>query len=656
MELILAFALVLAASLGGFLVLRRAGLSRSGNWLFRMVPVAAVALFLTGVASLYRPSIPEHEIQDRPIEVQPEGYVTSRSCQACHPGAYDTWDASYHSSMTQVVSPETVLGDFDDVELRYGEWLFRLQREGDEFWVEMPDLDWSIKGPRAPLVRRKIVMSTGSHHVQAYWYTSGNTRVLGLMPFVWNIGLGRWVPRDATFLRPPEVGPESEIGRWNKICIECHVVLGRLRPVDPNGHDTHVAEFGIACELCHGPAADHAAANRNPLRRYSSHFSEKRDPDIVQPEHLPHDRGSEVCGQCHSQTIWTSQETIDEWMEQGFTYRPGEVLVETRSFVLGKYEQNSEEVKRVLDFQLEFMDNTFWRDGKTRVASREYTDIVKNPCFQRGEMSCFSCHEMHKDEDDPRSLKEWANDQLKPGMRGDLACTQCHEEYLDPARLVPHTHHEKGSSGSMCYNCHMPHNQYGALNGIRHHEIGNPSARVTAEVGRPNACNLCHLDKTLAWTAKWLESWYDISAPPLFQVEHEVASSVLLSLRGDAGQRALSAWSLGWKPALEVSGDDWEGFFLAALLGDPYPAVRHIAYGSLRKLPGFEDYGYDYMASVRQLYNAGNVTFLTWQRQHAENGGRRGPAILIDSDGKPQMERLLELRAQRDDRLVRFAE
>ncbi len=651
MELILAFGLILGAALGGFLVLRRAERSRSGNWLVRIAAVAAAALLLAAVAALHQPPIPEHEVQGRPIEVQPEGYVTSRACRACHPAEYATWNASYHSSMTQVVSPQTVLGDFDDVELRHGEWLVRLQREGDEFWVEMPDLDWLPQGPQGPRVRRQIVLSTGSHHFQAYWYSSGNTRVLGLMPFVWNIALARWVPRDASFIKPPSFEPLSELARWNKVCTECHVVQGRLRPVnDPPGDDTHVAEFGIACESCHGPAADHAAANRDPLRRYSSHLSEKRDPDIVQPEHLPHDLGSEVCGQCHSQTIWTSQEAIDEWMVDGFPYRPGDRLADSRSFVLGKFEENTEAVKAVLDFQMEFMDNTFWRDGKTRVASREYTDIVKNGCFQRGEMSCMSCHQMHKAEDDPRPLKEWANDMLKPGMRGDLACTQCHQAVPD------HTHHEKGSSGSMCYNCHMPHNQYGVLTGIRHHEIDNPSAAATAEIGRPNACNLCHLDRTLAWTAEWLETWYDIPAPPLLRVQHEVASSVLLALQGDAGQRALSAWSMGWKPALETSGDDWEGLFLAVLLGDPYPAVRHIAYSSLRKLPGFEHYEYDHMAPARQLYDAGNATLSTWQRQRTENAGRRGPAILIDADGMPQKEHLLELLARRDDRPVRFAE
>ena len=36
---------------------------------------------------------------------------------------------------------------------------------------------------------------------------------------------------------------------------------------------------------------------------------------------------------------------------------------------------------------------------------------------------------------------------------------------------------------------------------IRSHQVSSPSvAESLPPVGRPNACNLCHLDRTLAWT------------------------------------------------------------------------------------------------------------------------------------------------------------
>ena len=48
--------------------------------------------------------------------------------------------------------------------------------------------------------------------------------------------------------------------------------------------------------------------------------------------------------------------------------------------------------------------------------------------------------------------------------------------------------------------------------------------------------------------------------------------SIVWTLGGDAGQRVLFAWAMGWSPALEVSqqGRGWLTPFLAQLLVDRY--------------------------------------------------------------------------------------
>ena len=51
-------------------------------------------------------------------------------------------------------------------------------------------------------------------------------------------------------------------------------------------------------------------------------------------------------------------------------------------------------------------------------------------------------------------------------------------------------------------------------------------------------------------------------------------------------------------------GRDWPAAFLLPLLDDPYAAVRYLAYRSLRELPGFRDFAYDYVgapAAVHQV-------------------------------------------------------
>jgi hypothetical protein len=45
--------------------------------------------------------VPERTVANRPIEVPGDGYATSQTCKACHPGQYETWHGSYHRTMTR---------------------------------------------------------------------------------------------------------------------------------------------------------------------------------------------------------------------------------------------------------------------------------------------------------------------------------------------------------------------------------------------------------------------------------------------------------------------------------------------------------------------------------------------------------------------------
>lgn len=132
----------------------------------------------------------------------------------------------------------------------------------------------------------------------------------------------------------------------------------------------------------------------------------------------------------------------------------------------------------------------------------------------------------------------------------------------------------------------MPHTTYGLLKAIRSHTITSPDVGKDVAAGRPNACNLCHLDKTLQWTAESLEKWYQIEPPELDKDQREIAASLLWILKGDAAQRALVAWNMGWPVAQAVSGTNWQMPFLSQLLDDPYLAIRFIARRSLRSLEG----------------------------------------------------------------------
>lgn len=627
------------------------GLCRGVGMRLRLVVVTtwlATTILVAWGARLYEQSQFEQPGRiARPVEHREDGYLSSRTCKACHPHEHATWDASYHPRMTDLVTPQTVVGKFDGEEVIVAGESYLLERIGDEYWAEFanPDPDTGPAGEAAGRIRKRLVMSTGSHHMQVYWYETGEGRTLGQLPIVYLNEAQRWIPREASFLNPPGEFRGTESGAWKMNCITCHTTGHKpgLKSRTPSSDDaTRVAEFGIGCEACHGPAEDHARHYRDPLQRYGRHFDADAKTLIVQPEHLTHQRSSQVCGQCHGVHLEYSQASFRKWMMDGNSYRPGDALEETQLLVCNA-NRSRPEVSNFLAQNPRFWSTRFWADGMTRVSGREYNGLVETPCFQRGEMSCLSCHAMHQPADDQRQIKEWANDQLKPQFEGNRACTQCHEGFVEPQALAAHTHHAADSTGSQCYNCHMPHTSYGLLKAIRSHEVDSPDVKVELSTGRPNACNLCHLDKTLGWTAKALHDWYQIPEPAgLSADQREVAYSILRLTSGDAGQRALVAWSMGWPPAQQASGNTWMAPYLALALDDSYVAVRYIGARSLKRLPGLAGFSYDFLGPSEERAAAPNSVIALWAREL--QGGVPKRELHIDS---PTLRRLLSERDNR---------
>jgi hypothetical protein len=138
--------------------------------------------------------------------------------------------------------------------------------------------------------------------------------------------------------------------------------------------------------------------------------------------------------------------------------------------------------------------------------------------------------------------------------------------------------------------------------------------------------------------------------------EREIAASLLWLQRGDAAQRAIAAWTMGWQPALQASGTGWQAPFLSQLLRDPYSAVRRVAFVSLRKLPGYRDFEFDFVAAPDALRQRSQVAFDIWQRLPKGLVDRRGDHVLIDAQGDLQREVAIRLLARRDDRPIRIIE
>jgi predicted CXXCH cytochrome family protein len=649
---------------------------------WRRAGLLTIPLLSLGLAVLYWWSAaPPPDVMAEvylPKQSTDRGFVTSQTCRSCHPGAFASWHKTYHRTMTQVAGPGTIVegarrGFQKKKSLSTHGQTATLERRDDEFWVNMVHPEWDKAKaagiPEAVEVTteiradRRVILTTGSHHFQVFWIASERTGELWQFPWRYHIGEDRWVHRNDVFLQPPDKPAVSHFRTWNYACIHCHSAGGEPGMGSPPAmifSQTRVGELGIACESCHGPSEEHVRKYRSPgkrlLRRIlsgddvvaenSSHeAAETTTPQsVVNPARLSPRAASQVCGQCHSHMVnhAGNAEGSIEFLKTGLAYRPGEDLDRFVRFLK-------------LEDGYPGNEHRFWSDGTCRSGGREYLGLIASPCYQPAEsapagkrqITCLSCHSMHNAP---------ANDQLKPLATTNTACNQCHPRFQDPAELTAHTHHPANNPGSQCYNCHMPHVSYALFTAIRTHQVINPQVKPTGPDSRPNACNLCHLDRTLAWTAKHLTRWYDQPEVKLPEADRGVSAALRWLLAGDAAQRVITAWHFGWQPAREASGTDWILPRLAHVLDDPYPAVRFVGWQSLKSLPGLAAFSYDFDGTgahrrkvIGQLLNA-------WSGSVAGGKHRPDAALLSRPDGGVDSRRLQQLRKTRDDRPIEIYE
>ncbi len=480
------------------------------------------------------------------------GYAGSDACRACHPDAWSSWHGSYHRTMTQHATADSVLA----------QWSGALPGGVTLRW-QGPRPEVVREGGDGPAVVEPVVMTTGSHHMQIYWTPDPATGALRAFEFAWLVRQGRFVPNAATLLRPDG---DDAVYTWNRICIRCHAVDGNPGWREGAGRvRSEVAELGIACEACHGPAAAHAEHHRDPWRRYLA--AGTVPSDVVQPRTLAPDRASQVCAQCHAITEFDDEQS---WLGHGAVHAAGEPIADWGRLLrhpVRADEGDGAAIDGLLGREPSFFADRFWSDGMVRVTGREYNALVESPCNGGGALSCLSCHALHDGSRD---------DQLRIGMDGDGACSQCHDGAMYATST--HTHHVQGGAGSGCMDCHMPRTAWGLLGAIRSHQVDSPDAAIADATGRPLACNLCHLDRSSAWSAAWLRRWRGEEAPLPMDEGGDATRGLLAA---EAGVRALWAWHLGFGPAVATGGAPDQIAALVLALGDPYPAVREVAWQSL---------------------------------------------------------------------------
>lgn len=123
-------------------------------------------------------------------------------------------------------------------------------------------------------------------------------------------------------------------------------------------------------------------------------------------------------------------------------------------------------------------------DGTSLRNSSEALDLAASPCTG---IKCTDCHDPH----------------LGSTRADSTACVKCHEQLSTPDAARAHAGHDNVS----CLDCHMPKMVMGIDRYVRTHRISSPTTLADTT---PNACNLCHLDRSFAWTRDELRRGWDV--------------------------------------------------------------------------------------------------------------------------------------------------
>ena len=331
--------------------------------------------------------------------------------------------------------------------------------------------DFSKADPLLTFTKDDIAFVYGSGWKQRYFKKIGNDYFP--LPAQWDITHKIWRPYhvadNADWWAPlyPDPGDNSK-RPTGPLCDGCHSVGFDI------GNNS-VAEWNVGCERCHGAGSTHA---ERPTR-----------DNIINPGRMDYVRANDTCIQCHSQGQPLKNPIEGKYYDWPVGYRVG---------------LNLSDFWKLEPHELGKLTFTHFPDGTAHKNRMQGNDFVQSLMYTRG-VTCFSCHDPHGTTNEAM-LREPVNQ----------VCTVCHgantQNGPHAISIEAHTHHKAGSPGSQCVACHMPKiEQTIADVNVSSHTFHFVTPVESDALKIPNACNVCHRDKSTAWATAALAGWGDRS-------------------------------------------------------------------------------------------------------------------------------------------------
>ena len=481
--------------------------------------------------------------------VRREDYVGPQVCGECHQDRYEQWEGNLHRRMNRLASEAgAVLGDFTEHRTSYagGEVLFG--RRGN---------DYAMSFLREGKVYRRyqVTRTIGSRYMQEYV----GVQELGPEPEGHEI-YAREIRLPFGFLLSQEVWLHQQyFDSWHEAEYDESGTMAQAV------FDPEQSEWRGRCAWCHNTYAfDQRLARLQGAQQIGSGIELLYTDSVVAPKQdnlLPVEDLVSVGISCESCHFGGREHAI---LGKPIRFEPaGEGVTRSSESPAIAGTRTDARTINAICAQCHSTPTALFPNGAGTRNSSEALDLLSGACASK--IKCTDCHDPHVP--GPGAL---AADQDKH----IAACLGCHQNLADPQLARGHSRHQPATT---CLDCHMPRMVQGVDELIRSHRISSPIDEEMLATSL-NACNLCHLDKSVAWTAQMLREEFAVPMPTLPELD-EVRPAAQAWLASDERIHRLTAASaLGYsKYGSQFLGD------LLAVLDAP------VAYDRLRFLWAIED-------------------------------------------------------------------
>ncbi|MFN0247812.1 MAG: hypothetical protein ACKV2T_13070 [Kofleriaceae bacterium] len=407
--------------------------------------------------------------------IRGQDYIGPDACGGeCHPGQLAAWTTSLHRRMNQLAGPDSVIGDFG-TRIVYAGGTATFAREGSP---RAGDARYTMTLEKNGTTRRyRVTRTIGVRRLQEYVGVDVDdpNAVEVRLPFGWWPRAKGWFAQpyfDPWFAREEDFDAYAKITEpWAERCPWCHSTY----PFEQRIARASVREVGHGMEQFFTPAA----ASVTPSERLAI------DQQITT---------GISCESCHLGGRAHAAGAAISFVPQGALPRDGmQSPPRPRSFAEEKVDATI--VNRVCA-QCHSGPSPRLADGTALRNSSEAIDLAASSCTTA---RCTDCHDPHTGGSDEK--------------RANAACVGCHAQLADAAAQSAHGGHTSaaGVTSATCLDCHMPKLVMGIDRVVRTHRISSPTNPAIIATGGINACNLCHVDRSLYWTLGELRERYDVT-------------------------------------------------------------------------------------------------------------------------------------------------